>query len=496
MVAKADTISESQFRRRFLRTGLRNFRADITHRAALPRHARCTMRDAECWRSPAGGKKQYYLDQEMALYLLGSGNNGRYYDAATGRFLSEDPTKRDGASKDSNSQLLAPNSSADANVYCYTGDDPANNLDPSGHDTKKGPPKSVYHPPQTQQGQQHNQAQRAHGARASQQHATPNQTHAEKPPSAGAAQDAAAAEGKRRTVMNFGQAAHQDQARIASLRANWQQDYNARLGLIHSNLSDAQLYSLMQHDIAQISTLQRSLTALHSEFDKAGLNQVTIPSVAIPHGEGYTLVRGGSGFENAARMAGEIGSAWAAEQSGNLGGLGPTYDEVAFAIGGPVGDLTDAVVGRAAEAVVPAVKSGLGKLIDAVGGKISELPGKAGETLGKLFGKTSSKGDASKVLQIGDRDLQKVFGKHGKDFSLSGNWNPEKATEVIRAINIHINNPATKIVKGTYRGQNVIHYLNLKTGLNVIVDPTGKFIGGWKLGAGQLKGVLATGRLY
>ena len=97
MVARAETTSESQFRRRFLRSGLRNFRAGSNlQSAAIPPPARCTMRDAECWRSPAGGKKQYYLDQEIALYLLGSGNNGRYYDAATGRFLSEDPTKEAG----------------------------------------------------------------------------------------------------------------------------------------------------------------------------------------------------------------------------------------------------------------------------------------------------------------------------------------------------------------------------------------------------------------
>ncbi len=157
MVAKTETISESQFRRRFLRSGLRNFRAGSDlHSAALPPHARCTMRDAGCRRSPAGGKKQYYLDQEIALYLLGGGNNGRYCDAAAGRFLSEDPTKQDGTSKDSNSQLLAPNSSADINLYCYAGNDPINNLDPSGHDSKKDPPKPVYHPPQTQPAQQHN----------------------------------------------------------------------------------------------------------------------------------------------------------------------------------------------------------------------------------------------------------------------------------------------------------------------------------------------------
>lgn len=148
MVAKAEATSESRFRRRFLRSGPRNFRADTTHRAALPPHARCKMRDAECWRSPAGGKRQYYLDQEIALYLLGSGNNGRYYDAAAGRFLSEDPTKQGGTSKNSNSQFLTPNSSADDNLYRYTGNDPINNLDPSGHDTKR-----TYNPPQTQPAQ-------------------------------------------------------------------------------------------------------------------------------------------------------------------------------------------------------------------------------------------------------------------------------------------------------------------------------------------------------
>jgi len=47
-----------------------------------------------------------------------------------------------------------------------------------------------------------------------------------------------------------------------------------------------------------------------------------------------------------------------------------------------------------------------------------------------------------------------------------------------------------------YRGQDVIHYLNPSTGLNVTADPLGRFVGGWTLGPDQLKSVQSTGRLY
>ena len=199
MVAASEIISRPRSRRRFLRTGLRGFRAGVNDQrsminnqkngipfnllivpwplaiersAALPHPSNSQLLTSNSWLSNmlAGGKKQYYLDQEIALYLLGSGDNGRYYDATTGRFLSEDPAKQDGTSKDSNSQLLTSNSSADVNLFRYTGNDPVNNLDPSGHSLVTDPPKPVYHPPQTQQGQQHNQPpaqQRSSNARRS-----------------------------------------------------------------------------------------------------------------------------------------------------------------------------------------------------------------------------------------------------------------------------------------------------------------------------------------
>ena len=71
-----------------------------------------------------------------------------------------------------------------------------------------------------------------------------------------------------------------------------------------------------------------------------------------------------------------------------------------------------------------------------------------------------------------------------------------QAADASRAINSHINSPSVQIIKGTYRGQDVIHYLDPKTGLNVVSDPAGNFIDGWKLGTDQLKSVTTSGRLY
>jgi len=48
---------------------------------------------------------------------------------------------------------------------------------------------------------------------------------------------------------------------------------------------------------------------------------------------------------------------------------------------------------------------------------------------------------------------------------------------------------------GTYRGNPVTHYLDPSTGLNVIVDPAGVFVSGWKLGPAQLQNALTHGGL-
>ncbi len=162
-------------RERFLHSGLRNFRAGAlvgksassaqsvdqdsepgiwnlegTERAALPPYSNSQLLTPSFPTPPfasevypddliyscdigmplcLGGENQLSsIEQSAALphysnsQVLGSrfprsidGNNGRYHDAATGRFLSKDPTKEgqnseSAASGNSNSQLLTPDS--------------------------------------------------------------------------------------------------------------------------------------------------------------------------------------------------------------------------------------------------------------------------------------------------------------------------------------------------------------------------------------------------
>ena len=67
------------------------------------------------------------------------------------------------------------------------------------------------------------------------------------------------------------------------------------------------------------------------------------------------------------------------------------------------------------------------------------------------------------------------------NLDIDGNYNKKNAEEFGRAINEHINSGGVKEIAGSYRGDPVTHYLNPTTGLNVMADPSGKFLSGWKL---------------
>lgn len=105
-------------------------------------------------------------------------------------------------------------------------------------------------------------------------------------------------------------------------------------------------------------------------------------------------------------------------------------------------------------------------------------------------------GPSSSVLLMEMRRLQKMANKHAEDFDVLGNWSRNKATELSRAINQHVNDAATQMINGRYRGDDVVHFLNPTTGLNVVSDLAGYLQTGWKLSAEQLQGVLTTGRLF
>jgi Colicin D len=91
--------------------------------------------------------------------------------------------------------------------------------------------------------------------------------------------------------------------------------------------------------------------------------------------------------------------------------------------------------------------------------------------------------NSSDVLLNSSKQLQKKFNR-ASDFGVTGNYSKANATKYSEALNQHINSPGVTKIPGTYRGDPVTHYLNTSTGLNVIVDPGGVFVSGWKLGPG------------
>ena len=108
--------------------------------------------------------------------------------------------------------------------------------------------------------------------------------------------------------------------------------------------------------------------------------------------------------------------------------------------------------------------------------------------------KKAARGASSKILGNSAKQLQKKF-KHAKDFGVTGNYSKANATEFSSAINQHINSPGVRTIQGTYHKQPVTHFLDPSTGLNVISDPAGNFISGWRLSPGQLQNVLKHGGL-
>jgi len=109
-------------------------------------------------------------------------------------------------------------------------------------------------------------------------------------------------------------------------------------------------------------------------------------------------------------------------------------------------------------------------------------------------GHTVGEPNVPRKIAIDEKQLQAKF-KHAPDFGVSGNYNKANASELSRAIERHVQDPAVRVIEGTYHRAPVIHYLDPTTGLNVMTDLAGNFISGWRLSAEQLQNVLAHGGL-
>ncbi|KAF6664345.1 hypothetical protein CKF42_09125 [Pantoea sp. ARC270] len=94
------------------------------------------------------------------------------------------------------------------------------------------------------------------------------------------------------------------------------------------------------------------------------------------------------------------------------------------------------------------------------------------------------------------RQLQKKF-KHAVDFNVSGNPGAEGLKSYEQAIKAHIDDPVTQQIVGKYRwNQDVNHYFNPETKIDVMTRPDGNFISGWKLSDTQISDLKGEGNVY
>lgn len=102
----------------------------------------------------------------------------------------------------------------------------------------------------------------------------------------------------------------------------------------------------------------------------------------------------------------------------------------------------------------------------------------------------------SELVRFSPQQLQKKF-KHAVDFNVSGNPNTEGLASFKQALKAHIDSPTTTKITGKYRwSQDVYHYYNPETNLDIITNPNGDFISGWKLSRTQVADLIGEGNVF
>jgi len=115
-------------------------------------------------------------------------------------------------------------------------------------------------------------------------------------------------------------------------------------------------------------------------------------------------------------------------------------------------------------------------------------PGSSGQTALSMDAVTG------RILVLPRGQAQAKF-KHAQDFGIPGNWTPQRGQDFEAALRAIVRDRQTLRIVGTYRGQGVVHYFQRSTSLNVIVDPTGNFVSGWRLNDLQMLYLLKLGSL-
>jgi RHS repeat-associated protein len=104
-------------------------------------------------------------------------------------------------------------------------------------------------------------------------------------------------------------------------------------------------------------------------------------------------------------------------------------------------------------------------------------------------------GIAMSSLIIGTDKLAHIYDKHAQDFGLTGPKNKEQLSALGEALEQHVADPDTALVKGKYRGEDANIYVNSRTNNAVVTDRSNNVIAGFKLSPQQMNYVRTSGTL-
>jgi RHS repeat-associated protein len=109
--------------------------------------------------------------------------------------------------------------------------------------------------------------------------------------------------------------------------------------------------------------------------------------------------------------------------------------------------------------------------------------------------RTATSSPGQRTIHATTRKLQHEF-KHASNFGLSGNWSKVMEQKFLDTLQAHVNGTNTVAIEGTYRGtQDVIHYYDPTTGLNVILDLHDNLVAAWQLSKKQIEYLFSNGNV-